>query len=231
MKTSMSFALTRFSALSAKTTLSSPEFDHPSRRSFLPPNRVGLKIYSSSMATDSEPGLSFTINGLKMSNPFVIGSSPPGCERISSINTIMSVMGIDLKMLHPEPCVEGEKDCSLSGIGGVEIGYDTAEFILLRSNTVCTGVMVHGYGHVKTPCTELQDFMKQHNFSTIEEFRGYGQLYLHIFVVAYLFRKAERRGLKLDKDWTRDGFVKEAENMLKVEMKRPTILSKTTFWQ
>ncbi|KAF2577096.1 hypothetical protein F2Q68_00003109 [Brassica cretica] len=68
-----------------------------------------------------------------------------GCEGISAINTIMSVMGIDLKMLHPEPCVEGrlllytavrpialakvmniaqmmkdefnENDCSLSGIG------------------------------------------------------------------------------------------------------------------
>lgn len=30
-----------------------------------------------------------------------------GCEGISAINTIMSVMGIDLKTLHPEPCVEG----------------------------------------------------------------------------------------------------------------------------
>ncbi|CAN7011262.1 unnamed protein product [Brassica rapa subsp. trilocularis] len=32
--------------------------------------------------------------------------------------------------------------------------------------------MVHGYGHVKILCAELQDFMKQHNFSTIEDFRG-----------------------------------------------------------
>ncbi|KAF2614905.1 hypothetical protein F2Q70_00010107 [Brassica cretica] len=81
----------------------------------------------------------------------------------------MSVMGIDLKMLHPEPCVEGrlllytavrpialakvmniaqmmkdefnENDCSLSGIGGVETGYDAAVFILVGSNTVqrCDG--------------------------------------------------------------------------------------------
>ena len=29
-----------------------------------------------------------------------------------------------------------EKDYSLSGIGGVETGYDAAEFILLGSNTV-----------------------------------------------------------------------------------------------
>lgn len=30
-----------------------------------------------------------------------------GCEGVSAINTIMSVMGINLKTLAPEPCVEG----------------------------------------------------------------------------------------------------------------------------
>lgn len=30
-----------------------------------------------------------------------------GSEGVSAINTIMSVMGIDLKTLRPEPCVEG----------------------------------------------------------------------------------------------------------------------------
>ncbi|RID63399.1 hypothetical protein BRARA_E02410 [Brassica rapa] len=318
---SMSSALTRFSGLSSKTTLS-PDFDHSSRRTFLPPNRVGLKISSSSSSeTDSEPDLSVTVNGLKMPNPFVIGSGPPGtnytinfscphgmperrmgaavgqdcalleevcgwinakatvpvwakmtpnitditeparvslksgCEGIAAINTIMSVMGIDLKTLHPEPCVEGYstpggysykavrpialakvmniaqmmksefggKDYSLSGIGGVETGYDAAEFILLGSNTVqvCTGVMVHGYGHVKTLCAELQDFMKQHNFSTIEDFRGHSLQYFttHTDLVrrqkeAIEQRKAERKGLKSDKDWTGDGFVKETESMV-----------------
>ncbi|KAG5405891.1 hypothetical protein IGI04_012010, partial [Brassica rapa subsp. trilocularis] len=101
---------------------------------------------------------------------------------------------------------KGEKECSGSGIGGVETGYDAAEFILLGSNTVCTGVMVHGYGHVKILCAELQDFMKQHNFSTIEDFRGQKE--------AIEQRKAERRGLKSDKDWTGDRFVKETESMV-----------------
>ncbi|GER29558.1 dihydroorotate dehydrogenase [Striga asiatica] len=118
----------------------------------------------------------------------------------------MSVMGINLTTLRPEPCVEGystpggysskavhpialakvmniaqmmknefgEKDYSLSAIGGVESGADAAEFILLGANTVqvCTGVMLHGYGLVKKLCSELQDFMKKHNFSSIEDFRG-----------------------------------------------------------
>lgn len=71
----MSFALTRFSGLASKTSLSA-DFDPTSRRNFLLPTRVGLKI--SSAAAESEPDLSVTVNGLKMPNPFVIGSGPPG---------------------------------------------------------------------------------------------------------------------------------------------------------
>lgn len=33
--------------------------------------------------------------------------------------------------------------------------------------------MMHGYGLVKKLCAELKDFMKVHNFSSIEDFRGY----------------------------------------------------------
>lgn len=32
---------------------------------------------------------------------------------------------------------------------------------------------MHGYGLVKKLCSELQEFMKKHNFSSIEDFRGY----------------------------------------------------------
>ncbi|KAF3550681.1 hypothetical protein DY000_02004477 [Brassica cretica] len=81
--------------------------------------------------------------------------------------------------------------------------------------------MVHGYGHVKIFCAQLQDFMKQHNFSTIEDFRGHSLQYFttHTDLVkrqkeAIEQRKAERRGLKSDKDWTGDGFVKETESMV-----------------
>ncbi|KAF5445560.1 hypothetical protein F2P56_034606 [Juglans regia] len=178
-----------------------------------------------------------------------------GCEGISAINTIMSVMGINLDNLRPEPCVEGystpggysskavhpialakvmniakmmksefgDKDLSLSGIGGVETGGDAAEFILLGANTVqvCTGVMMHGYGLVKKLSDELKDFMKAHNFSSIEDFRGVSLQYFttHTDLVqrqqeAIQQRKAIRKGLKSDKDWTGDGFVKESESMV-----------------
>lgn len=89
-----------------------------------------------------------------------------GCEGIAAINTILSVMGVDLKTLRPEPTVEGYttpggysckavrpialRMCmevarmiraefpgrSLSGIGGVETGEDAAQFILLGASTV-----------------------------------------------------------------------------------------------
>lgn len=178
-----------------------------------------------------------------------------GSEGVSAINTIMSVMGIDLKTLRPEPCVEGystpggysckavhpialgkvmsiakmmksefnDKDYSLSGIGGVETGGDAAEFILLGANTVqvCTGVMMHGYGLVKRLCEELKDFMKMHNFFSIEDFRGASIEYFttHTELVrmqqeAIQQRKAVRKGLQSDKDWTGDGFVKETLSMV-----------------
>ena len=89
-----------------------------------------------------------------------------GADGIAAINTIRSVLGVDLKSLRPEPSVEGYttpggyscqavkpialRNCmeiatliksdfegrTLSGIGGVETGLDAAEFILLGSDTV-----------------------------------------------------------------------------------------------
>lgn len=89
-----------------------------------------------------------------------------GCQGISAINTIRSVIGVNLETLRPEPSVEGFttpggysskavmpvalRMCmeiaqvirsefagrSLSGIGGIESGRDAAQFILLGCDTV-----------------------------------------------------------------------------------------------
>jgi dihydroorotate dehydrogenase subfamily 1 len=89
-----------------------------------------------------------------------------GCQGISAINTIRSVIGVNLDTLRPEPSVEGYttpggysckavmpialRMCmeiakliqtefpgrSLSGIGGIESGMDAAQFILLGCDTV-----------------------------------------------------------------------------------------------
>ena len=89
-----------------------------------------------------------------------------GCDGISAINTIRSVIGVNLETLRPEPTVEGFTTpggyscqailpialrmcmeiavvirdefpgCTLSGIGGIETGVDAAQFILLGSDSV-----------------------------------------------------------------------------------------------
>lgn len=89
-----------------------------------------------------------------------------GCNGITAINTIRSVIGVDLDTLRPEPSVEGYttpggyscqavlpialRMCmeiatvirdefpgrTLSGMGGIETGTDAAQFILLGSHTV-----------------------------------------------------------------------------------------------
>lgn len=89
-----------------------------------------------------------------------------GASGISAINTIRSVMGVNLDTLRPEPTVEGFttpggysskavkpialRMCmeiaqlirgefpgrTLSGLGGIESGNDAAQFILLGSDTV-----------------------------------------------------------------------------------------------
>jgi dihydroorotate dehydrogenase subfamily 1 len=100
-----------------------------------------------------------------------------GCHGVSAINTIRSVMGVNLDTLRPEPNVEGyttpggysskavkpialrmvmeiaqliKKEFpgrSLSGMGGVETGADAAQFILLGSNTVQVCTGVMKFGY------------------------------------------------------------------------------------
>lgn len=44
--------------------------------SLISPRRVGFNVFASE--TQAEPDLSVHVNGLRMPNPFVIGSGPPG---------------------------------------------------------------------------------------------------------------------------------------------------------
>ena len=100
-----------------------------------------------------------------------------GCDGIAAINTIRSVIGVNLDTLHPEPSVEGyttpggysckavrpialrmcmeiaqviKKEYpgrTLSGIGGIETGEDAAQFILLGSDTVQVCTGVMKFGY------------------------------------------------------------------------------------
>jgi dihydropyrimidine dehydrogenase (NADP+)/dihydropyrimidine dehydrogenase (NAD+) subunit PreA len=100
-----------------------------------------------------------------------------GCDGIAAINTIRSVLGVDLDTLRPEPTVEGYTtpggyscqavmpialrmcmeiakvikaefpDRTLSGIGGIETGNDAAQFILLGCDTVQVCTGVMKFGY------------------------------------------------------------------------------------
>ena len=100
-----------------------------------------------------------------------------GCHGVAAINTILSVMGVDLETLRPEPTVEGYTvpggySCmavrpialrmvkeiaetirdkfpgrSLSAIGGIESGKDAAQFILLGGDTVQVCTGVMKFGY------------------------------------------------------------------------------------
>jgi dihydroorotate dehydrogenase subfamily 1 len=100
-----------------------------------------------------------------------------GCDGISAINTIRSVLGVDLNTLRPEPTVEGFttlggyscqavmpialRMCmeiatvirrefpgrTLSGIGGIETGHDAAQFILLGCDSVQVCTGVMKFGY------------------------------------------------------------------------------------
>lgn len=124
-----------------------------------------------------------------------------GAHGISAINTILSVIGVDLQTLRPKPTVEGYSvpggySCqavrpialrhvmeiakvvpphiSVSGIGGVERSSDAIEFMLLGASTVqvCTGVMLHGVKIVEEMQEGLARFMADKHFESVRQIVG-----------------------------------------------------------
>ncbi|TXI82583.1 MAG: NAD-dependent dihydropyrimidine dehydrogenase subunit PreA [Flavobacteriales bacterium] len=124
-----------------------------------------------------------------------------GSDAISLINTIQSIVGVDIDQFVPYPIVDGKstnggycgpavkpialnmvKNCAqhpevnlpISGIGGVENWRDAVEFILLGATSVqvCTAVMHFGFGIIRDLKSGLERYMDEKGFKTIEDFRG-----------------------------------------------------------
>ncbi len=125
-----------------------------------------------------------------------------GADGISLINTINSIMGVDLDTLAPKFAVAGKaahggycgpavkpialnmlsqiatdpetRGLPLSGIGGVSTWSDAAEFMLLGASTVqvCTAVMHHGFRIVEDMIDGLTNWMREKGFSRLDQVVG-----------------------------------------------------------
>jgi dihydroorotate dehydrogenase len=121
-------------------------------------------------------------------------------DGISAINTILSIIGVDLATLRPLPTVEGYTvpggysgqavrpialrqvmeiarafpKVALSGMGGIETGFHAAEFLLLGASTVqvCTGAMLRGYEIISELKADLEKVMVDHKLGSVRELVG-----------------------------------------------------------
>ena len=125
-----------------------------------------------------------------------------GADAVSLINTINSVMGVDLDSLliypntggfgsHGGYCGPAVKPIAqnmvaeiartpemaylpISGIGGITNWKDAAEYIALGCGNVqvCTAAMTYGFRIVQDMCCGLSEYMDAKGFHNIDAFRG-----------------------------------------------------------
>ena len=122
-----------------------------------------------------------------------------GADAVSLINTINSLIGVDLETFTPRPDVGGKSShggyCGpavkpialhmissvakavkipISGIGGIGYWNDAAEHIAVGATTVqvCTAAMHYGFRIVEDMIDGLSQYMDAHGFRTIKDFRG-----------------------------------------------------------
>ena len=122
-----------------------------------------------------------------------------GADAVSLINTVNSLMGVDLDTFAPRPDVGGKSShggyCGpalkpialhlvssvaaklkipIAGIGGIGYWNDAAEHIALGASVVqvCTAAMHYGFRIVEDMADGLAAYMDNHGFRTIEDFRA-----------------------------------------------------------
>lgn len=125
-----------------------------------------------------------------------------GADAVSLINTISSIVSVDLDSMSPEPSIDGKgshggycgpavkpialnmvaeiardaetRGLPISGIGGITTWRDAAEFIALGCGTVqvCTAAMTYGFKIVGEMAAGLEAWMDGKGYAGIEDFRG-----------------------------------------------------------
>jgi dihydropyrimidine dehydrogenase (NAD+) subunit PreA len=125
-----------------------------------------------------------------------------GADGLSLINTIKSLVGVDLDRMVPLPRVAGAstnggycgpavkpialhmvaalardpatRAIPISGIGGISTWRDAAEFLALGATTVqvCTAVMHYGYRIVEDMIEGLSEYLDAHGMKSVRELVG-----------------------------------------------------------
>ena len=131
-------------------------------------------------------------------------ASRGGANAVSMINTINSIIGVDIGSWDPIPSVDGmsshggycgpavkpialnmvnecardpEVTIPISGIGGVSNWQDAVEFLLLGATNVqvCTAVMHHGFRIVEDMIDGLNNYMDARGIASLDEIIGKAQ--------------------------------------------------------
>jgi len=125
-----------------------------------------------------------------------------GADAVSLINTINSIIGVNLDNFAPIPEIDGKgshggfcgpavkpialnmvaeiardpetADMPISAIGGITTWRDAAEFLALGASNlqVCTAAMTYGFKVVEEMISGLSDWMDEKGFTSIDEIVG-----------------------------------------------------------
>jgi dihydropyrimidine dehydrogenase (NAD+) subunit PreA len=125
-----------------------------------------------------------------------------GADAVSLINTINSIIGVDLDVMAPEPHTDGKgthggycglavkpialnmvaeiardpetRGLPISGIGGITTWRDAAEFMALGSGNVqvCTAAMTYGFKIIEELTSGLENWMDSKGYASIDDFVG-----------------------------------------------------------
>jgi dihydropyrimidine dehydrogenase (NAD+) subunit PreA len=125
-----------------------------------------------------------------------------GADAVSLINTISSIVSVDLDSFSPNPSIDGKgshggycgpavkpialnmvaeiardaetRGLPISAIGGITTWRDAAEFIAMSAGTVqvCTAAMTYGFKIVEEMKSGLARWMDEKGYRSIDDFRG-----------------------------------------------------------
>ncbi len=125
-----------------------------------------------------------------------------GADAVSLINTVSSIVSVNLDTMSPEPSIDGwgshggycgpavkpialnmvaeiardeqTRGLPISGIGGVTTWRDAAEFLALGASNVqvCTAAMTYGFRIIEELTTGLSNWMSESGYKRIDEIVG-----------------------------------------------------------